>query len=83
MWAPAKLKFVLTDLHRHGRRRRLLRQTGWAYDQLIGLLKAFLGISDEQINTSLATEPVFLTAVAVSDRVFFADPQPYVASTRR
>lgn len=76
MWASAELSFVPADLYRHGRRRRLLGQTGRAYDQLARLLKAFFGIGDEQILASLATKPVWLPAVVVSNRVLPADPQP-------
>ena len=81
MRATAKVQFILTKLQSHGRLRRLFCQTDRAYDQLIRLPKVFLGIGDEKINATLATEPVLLTVMAVRNRVFFADPQPYERAT--
>ena len=60
IWTTAKVNFLPTDVHRHGRLDRFFSQASWAYNQVLRLLKVLRRISSEQVGASLATEVMFL-----------------------
>ena len=77
IWTTAKVNFLPTDVHRHGRCDRFFSQASWAYNQVLRLLKVLRWISSEQVGASLATEVIFLSIGAARYRLLFADPQPH------
>ena len=77
MRTTAKVNFSAGNLFLDCQMPRFFRQAGWAYNEIADLLQIFLRIIDEDINAALATEVVFLTRIAASCGLIFADLQPY------
>ncbi len=59
IWTRAKVNFLPTDVHRHGRFDWFFSQASWAYNQVLRLLKVPGRMSSEQVGASLATEVIF------------------------
>ncbi len=76
MRTSAEVNLVSGNLFLNCQVPRLLRQAAGAYDEIVDLLQVFLRIIDEYINAPLATEVVFLTLIATSCGLVFADLQP-------
>ncbi len=63
----AKVHVVVANLQAGRPRRRFLRQTGWADNQVFGFQKISVRISDEQISACLTAKVLLFTVMAVTN----------------